>query len=118
MHTSHAKAMHYAICNMQYTYNYIWNIIGILKSPCIMSESTVPTLEELLDPAEEREIGEGPAFEGGDKAIADEVRHEIAVARSEIIEIDSDDDDSAAAPITDTSSPFAPATRSWMHAIW
>ncbi|KAG2067901.1 hypothetical protein BDR04DRAFT_1104285 [Suillus decipiens] len=49
-----------------------------------------------------------PAFEGGDKAIADEVRREIAVASGGIIGIDSDsdddddDDDSAAPSITRT----------------
>ncbi|KAG2159188.1 uncharacterized protein EDB93DRAFT_1325221 [Suillus bovinus] len=36
----------------------------------------LPTLEELLDPTEEREVGEYPAFEGGDKAIADEWPHQ------------------------------------------
>ncbi|KAG2074858.1 hypothetical protein BDR04DRAFT_1092450, partial [Suillus decipiens] len=53
----------------------------------------LPTLEELLDPTEEREMGECPAFEGCDKAIANEVHREIAVASGEIIEIDSDFDD-------------------------
>ncbi|KAG2150336.1 uncharacterized protein EDB93DRAFT_1103554 [Suillus bovinus] len=38
----------------------------------------LPTLEELFDPTEEREVGEYPAFEleGGDKAIADERPHQ------------------------------------------
>ncbi|KAG2076030.1 hypothetical protein BDR04DRAFT_1090855 [Suillus decipiens] len=52
-------------------------------------------------------MGEFPAFEGGDKAIADEVRREVTIASGEVIEIDSDDDDdddddddSAAALIT------------------
>jgi len=38
-------------------------------------------------------MGEFSAFAGGDKAIADEVRHEIAIANGEVIDIDSDDDD-------------------------
>lgn len=66
----------------------------------------LPTLNELLDPVEERDMGEFPAFEGGDKAIADEVRREVAIASGEVIEIDSDDDDddddSAAVSITRT----------------
>ncbi|KAG1733463.1 hypothetical protein EDB19DRAFT_1581101, partial [Suillus lakei] len=33
------------------------------------------------------------AFEGGDSSIADMVRHEIAVANGEVIEVDSDSDD-------------------------
>jgi hypothetical protein len=53
----------------------------------------LPSVDELLDPAEERDMGEFSAFEGGDKAIADEVRHEIAIANGEVIDVDSDDDD-------------------------
>jgi hypothetical protein len=52
----------------------------------------LPTVDELLDPAEERDMGELLAFEGGDRAIADEVRHEIVVANSEVINVDDDDD--------------------------
>ncbi|KAG2743487.1 hypothetical protein P692DRAFT_20745443 [Suillus brevipes Sb2] len=54
---------------------------------------TLPTIDELLDPAEERDKGEFSAFEGGDSSIADMVRHEIAVANGEVIEVDSDEDD-------------------------
>ncbi|KAG0694591.1 hypothetical protein DFH29DRAFT_959498 [Suillus ampliporus] len=54
---------------------------------------TLPTTDELLDPAEERDKGEFSAFEGGDSSIADTVRHEIAVANGEVIEVDSDEDD-------------------------
>jgi hypothetical protein len=52
----------------------------------------LPTVDELLDPAEERDMGEFSAFEGGDRAIADEVRREIAVANGEVINVDDDDD--------------------------
>ncbi|KAG1884414.1 hypothetical protein F4604DRAFT_1901337 [Suillus subluteus] len=45
-----------------------------------------------LDPAEERENGDLLNFEGGDQAIADKVRHKIAVANGEVVEIDSDDE--------------------------
>ncbi|KAG2101876.1 uncharacterized protein F5147DRAFT_776530 [Suillus discolor] len=69
---------------------------------CIFGQ--LPTLDELLDPAEERDMGEFPAFEGGDKAIADEVHREVTIASGEVIETDSDDDndndDSVAASIT------------------
>ncbi|KAG1851585.1 hypothetical protein DFJ58DRAFT_728803 [Suillus subalutaceus] len=63
------------------------------------------TLDELLDPAEERDMGEFPTFEGGDKVIADEFCHEVTITSGEVIKIDSDndsdnDDDSAAASIT------------------
>ncbi|OAX39496.1 hypothetical protein K503DRAFT_769445 [Rhizopogon vinicolor AM-OR11-026] len=44
---------------------------------CIVGE--LPSVDELLEPAEERDMGEFSAFEGGDKAIADEVRREIAI---------------------------------------
>jgi hypothetical protein len=54
---------------------------------------TLPTIDELLDPAEERDKGEFSAFEGGDSSIADMVRHEIAIANGEVIEVDSDEDD-------------------------
>jgi hypothetical protein len=54
---------------------------------------TLPTIDELLDPAEEKAtMEEFPAFKGGDKAIADEVCHEIAIAKGEVIDVDADDD--------------------------
>jgi hypothetical protein len=53
----------------------------------------LPTIDEILDPAEERDMGESPTYEGGDKAIADEVRREIAIANGKILDIDSDSDD-------------------------
>ncbi|KAG2074932.1 hypothetical protein BDR04DRAFT_1140477 [Suillus decipiens] len=53
---------------------------------------TLLTIDKILDPAEERDNGDLPNFEGGDQAIADEVRREIAVANGEVIEIDSDDE--------------------------
>jgi len=59
---------------------------------CIFGK--LPTIDELLDPAEERDMGESPTFEGGDKEIADAVRHEVAVSNSEVINVDSDDGDS------------------------
>ncbi|KAG8781291.1 hypothetical protein FRC15_008897 [Serendipita sp. 397] len=52
------------------------------------------TLDELLDPEEERAIGESPyAFEGGDAEIIGMVQQEMGLARGNIKEIDSDDDD-------------------------
>ena len=53
---------------------------------------TFPTIDELLDSAEERDKGEFSAIESGDSSIADKVRHEISVANGEVIEVDSDDD--------------------------
>jgi hypothetical protein len=50
------------------------------------------TIDQLLDPAEERDIGNFSAFESGDKAIADEVCHEIAAVNGEVIDVDSDSD--------------------------
>jgi len=59
-------------------------------------------LDELLDPKEEREIGESlHAFEGGDVEIIRAVQQGIDLARGEIEEIeeiDSDDEDPEAAP--------------------
>ena len=51
------------------------------------------TIDKILDPAEERDMGEFLEFEGGDKAIADEVRREIAIANGEVINVDLDDED-------------------------
>jgi len=53
-----------------------------------------PTVDELLDPAEEREVEDSP-FDSQDpvKAVADVVRHEIAIADGRVMEIESDDDD-------------------------
>ncbi|KAG1835523.1 hypothetical protein EV424DRAFT_1562480 [Suillus variegatus] len=53
---------------------------------------TLPTIDEILDPVEEKDNGDLPNFEGGDQAIADEVRREIAVANGKVVEIDSDDE--------------------------
>ncbi len=51
------------------------------------------TLDELLDPEEEREIGDSLySFEGGDAEIVGMVQQEISLGRGEIEEIDSDDD--------------------------
>jgi hypothetical protein len=52
-----------------------------------------PTLEDLVDPIEEHEVGDSPyTFEGGDAEIVAEVLHEMAVAQGEVIELDDDDD--------------------------
>ena len=49
------------------------------------------TLDELLDPKEEREIGEClDSFEGGDLEIVGIVQAEVGLARGDIEEIDSD----------------------------
>jgi hypothetical protein len=54
----------------------------------------LPTVDELLAPEEEEEVGASPyQFEGGDKEIVAQVLHEQAVARGEVVDIDSDDDD-------------------------
>ena len=60
-----------------------------------------PSLEDLVNPAEEQEIGDSPyKFEGGDAEIVAEVRHEMAVERGEIIDDkdESDDEDDADVP--------------------
>ena len=54
-----------------------------------------PTLEDLVDPVEEREVGDSPyRFEGGDDEIMAEVRREMAIAQGDIIEVDDSDLDS------------------------
>jgi hypothetical protein len=53
-----------------------------------------PTIEDLLDPVEEREIVDsGYRFEGGDVEIVAEVKQEMAVKSGEIIELDDSDSD-------------------------
>ena len=53
----------------------------------------VPTLNELLDPVEEQEVGEPMhAFEGDEDIVA-QVHREQAIEHGEIIEIPSDDDE-------------------------
>jgi len=54
----------------------------------------LPTIDELLDSAEERDMEESSTFEGGDKEIADAVCHEVAISNDEVINVDSDDDNS------------------------
>jgi len=51
-----------------------------------------PTVEDLINPIEEWEIGDLPyRFEGGDAEIVAEVQYEMAVACGEIIELDDSD---------------------------
>ncbi|KAJ7861116.1 hypothetical protein B0H14DRAFT_2576258 [Mycena olivaceomarginata] len=52
----------------------------------------MPSIDDLLDPPEERYVEEGREF-SEDADIVAFVRHEEAVARGEIIEVDSDDED-------------------------
>jgi hypothetical protein len=54
-----------------------------------------PTLEDLVNPIEEQEVGDSPyRFEGGDAQIIAKVRHEMAAARGEVIKLnDSDSED-------------------------
>ncbi|KIK12673.1 hypothetical protein PISMIDRAFT_120453 [Pisolithus microcarpus 441] len=53
-----------------------------------------PTINEVLDPKEEQEIGDSQyAFEGGDTEIVAAVQHELAVKQGEIAEtVESDDE--------------------------
>lgn len=62
-----------------------------------------PTVEDLVNPIEEQEVGDSQyRFEGGDAEIVAEVLHEMAVARGETIELDdsdySDDEDKDCIP--------------------
>jgi len=58
----------------------------IIKSP--------PTLEDLVNPVEEWEIGDSPyRFEGGDAKIVAVVQHEMAVARGDVIKLEDSEDD-------------------------
>lgn len=51
------------------------------------------TLEEILDPIEEREISDSEyRFEGGDNDIVDQVNHEMAVKKGEIVEIEEEEE--------------------------
>ena len=61
----------------------------------IVLKCTAPlTLEEMLNPIEEREVGNSEyRFEGGKNEIVDQVNHEMALKRGEIEEIESDDEE-------------------------
>ncbi|KAI6112648.1 hypothetical protein F5141DRAFT_1063047 [Pisolithus sp. B1] len=51
------------------------------------------TLEEMLSPVEEKEIGESMyQFEGGEDEIVKQVNHEITIKEGEIEEVESDDE--------------------------
>ena len=59
------------------------------------------TLDEFLDPKEEREVGEClESFEGGDIEIVGMVQQEMGVASGEIEEIDSNDDEPEVEPVS------------------
>ena len=58
------------------------------------SIGTPLTLEEMLNPIEEREVGNSEyRFEGCKDEIVDQVNHEMALKRGEIEEIESDDEE-------------------------
>ncbi|KAK7437721.1 hypothetical protein VKT23_018437 [Stygiomarasmius scandens] len=60
----------------------------------------LPTLEELINPIEENDIGEGEFRFGkdADKKIVERVQYEERVKKGEIIEVDDGDDDDEPAP--------------------
>ncbi|KIJ54772.1 hypothetical protein M422DRAFT_240859 [Sphaerobolus stellatus SS14] len=54
------------------------------------------TLEEMLNPMLEREIGDSCyRFEGGNQEILEQVKHEMAIQSGEVIEVDSDSEEEA-----------------------
>ncbi|PBK65630.1 hypothetical protein ARMSODRAFT_1022079 [Armillaria solidipes] len=53
----------------------------------------VPTLEDLLNPAEEEEIGEPEYQFGSDEEIIEVARYQLAVERGEIQEIEEDEEE-------------------------
>ncbi|KAJ8584374.1 hypothetical protein M405DRAFT_866278 [Rhizopogon salebrosus TDB-379] len=68
-------------------------LINNLTKVCNCIFGKLPTVDEILDPADEREMGESSRFEGGD--IADEVCA-LAVANAQVtdkVDSDSNDDD-------------------------
>ncbi|KIK73282.1 hypothetical protein PAXRUDRAFT_604742 [Paxillus rubicundulus Ve08.2h10] len=82
------------------TENELMQSIDVLKSRNRIFD-TPPTLDELLDPPEEAEIREMDLFtigEKGEKEIVEMVEHEMAVARGEVIEINSDSDEDLVGP--------------------
>ena len=60
----------------------------------VLKRAAPLTLEEMLNPIEEREVGNSEyRFEGGKNEIVDQVNHEMALKRGEIEEIESDDEE-------------------------
>ncbi|KAF9222121.1 DDE-domain-containing protein [Gyrodon lividus] len=73
--------------------------VDTLKS-CNCIFGTPPTLLELLDPPEEKEIRQGPLLEANqsDEAIMDAVHQEMAASKHDVIEVESDDEEDPADP--------------------
>ncbi|KAJ6622590.1 hypothetical protein B0H10DRAFT_1944496 [Mycena sp. CBHHK59/15] len=65
--------------------------VADLRARKRISAAGMPSIDDLLDPLEEQYIEEGHQFSGDDDIVA-YVRHEEAVARGDVIEIDSDSD--------------------------
>ncbi|KAJ7855256.1 hypothetical protein B0H14DRAFT_2579396 [Mycena olivaceomarginata] len=57
-----------------------------------ISAAGMPSIDDLLDPPEERYVDEGHQFTGDDDIVA-YVRHEEAGVRGEIIEVEGSDDE-------------------------
>ncbi|KAI6110316.1 hypothetical protein EDD16DRAFT_1522324 [Pisolithus croceorrhizus] len=61
-----------------------------------------PMIDEILDPKEEKEVGESQyMFEGGDAEVAAVVQHELALKQGEIVEVESDAEDEQTPPKLD-----------------
>ena len=82
--------MHYQANDHVLSQDRMW-IVPCFGEPC--------TLNELLDPEEERELGENSyLFEGGDIEIIQMVQAEIGLGSGDIKEIDSDDEPEVVPP--------------------
>ncbi|KIN99898.1 hypothetical protein M404DRAFT_153867 [Pisolithus tinctorius Marx 270] len=69
------------------------NSIKILKL-CNQIIGLPPTIDKVLDPKDEQEIGESQyAFKGRDAEIVVAVQCELAIEQGEVVELDSDDED-------------------------
>lgn len=62
------------------------------RRKCIVG--TPLTLEEILNPVEEKEIGDSTyRFEGGDDEIVTQVNHKMAIKQGDIVEVKSDEEE-------------------------
>ncbi|KAJ7798000.1 hypothetical protein B0H14DRAFT_3493064 [Mycena olivaceomarginata] len=78
--------------------NKLMEAVKDLRDRRRISAASMPTFEDLVDPPEERDIGQLQFEFQNDAEIVAVVHHDQAVERGEVMEIDHDSDDKDSAP--------------------
>ncbi|KAJ7670535.1 hypothetical protein B0H17DRAFT_1141764 [Mycena rosella] len=73
--------------------NDLMNKITILHQRKRITTSGMPTIDDLVDPADEHDVGQSEFDFQTDEQIVDAVRHEEAIARGDVMDVDDSDNE-------------------------